>query len=614
MINFKCVLVVLCSLSEKIAGELSDSELEKVPLVFATDDFPKCRKEGDIFCRIQFSVDTENKNSEVWRIIQDSKDDTQYFNRDVVYRYRCLPKILEEQDGVLRQNIILKENEFLKNFSLTASVDDLQCINYSKPIYLSTYDYALMTFFISYMALIVLATAIDTFNLQGKYIEKRGKSIEKFSLVSQWNDLRTPITEPDYQHMKCLQGVRVYNMAIVICGHTLSGRLFTYVNDARYLENFYISLVPRFIIYGAMHVVQTNFLISGWLHAKMMYKYKDSKKEISMRFLLKKIIGRYLRLLPTLAVIIAFETSTLYKLIVNAPPLERVELDYKACQKNWWATLLFVSNLFPLSETCNLGFWYLTDDFQMYILTSIIFYVMFRFDIGLKLLALVMAFFWCINFNLHYSLNLTPSFFYNPESGKTENSFGSYNMYAQYTSVYINYGSYGVGIFLGYLYHKYRNYSFKVTKIKTTIWFLVGSILPIGAVWLSLFHYPRLISAVLGASLKPIYALGIGVLLFGMIHGVGGVVKRFCECDLTEFIARWSYSTYLIHFFVVFGKHYFAEDLLAISHSEFINSTIVDIIMSFSAGLLIHLILERPLGYLLAGLFIEKASSKTKKE
>nr|XP_023018793.1 O-acyltransferase like protein-like [Leptinotarsa decemlineata] len=91
-----------------------------------------------------------------------------------------------------------------------------------------------------------------------------------------------------------------------------------------------------------------------------------------------------------------------------------------------------------------------------------------------------------------------------------------------------------------------------------------------------------------------------------MIHGLGGIIKKMCEWDYAEFVARWSYSTYLIHFFIVFGRHLLKEGLEEISHEIMFTSAVSDIIQSFIAGLVLHLTIERPMAYVFMGVLSKK--------
>ncbi|KAG5898233.1 hypothetical protein JTB14_029612 [Gonioctena quinquepunctata] len=215
---------------------LSDNAYEKVPPLHQMDNFLQCREKGNMFCRIQFTLRPRSIHSKVWQTIQETKNNPNYFNRDVVYRYRCFPKDLDGRTEELIGNATVKENKLLRNFSLNAHVDDLECKNYSEEPKLTTFDYALLYSTLAWFGLIAAATLCDIimkiFDLGG--VLEYSKPL---SILSNWEELKTPSKNQDYQRLKCLQGIRTFNLAIVILGHSIFNALFSFTSDVVYVEN-----------------------------------------------------------------------------------------------------------------------------------------------------------------------------------------------------------------------------------------------------------------------------------------------------------------------------------------------------------------------------------------
>lgn len=42
------------------------------------------------------------------------------------------------------------------------------------------------------------------------------------------------------------------------------------------------------------------------------------------------------------------------------------------CKAYWWRNLLFIQNLYPLSEMCMTWSWYVAADFQLFALSSVL--------------------------------------------------------------------------------------------------------------------------------------------------------------------------------------------------------------------------------------------------
>ncbi|XP_074032815.1 O-acyltransferase like protein [Leptinotarsa decemlineata] len=315
---------------------------------------------------MKFSLIPMNNNTNTWKIVEKSKNYKHCFRRDIVYRFRCLSNVLEDETEI-QLEATKKENSLLQNFSMTAHLDSLCCHNYSRVDHLTPYDYILMVILIGYLTLVGYATKIDL-GQSHEPSKMGGKFFSYFSIVNQWRNLKKPITDPEYNQMKCLQGVRTYTMALVIVGHTLTGGLLGYVTNENYVEKFYVNMSTRAIVNLLLLLVQTNFMISGWLTAKMVYNHVEKNGKVTLQFVIKKMIGRYMRLFSCLAFVICLEMSNWTKVLVAPPPIESFEMDYNACQKNWWASLLLINNIFKSSEMCNLGLWYLANDIQFYVL------------------------------------------------------------------------------------------------------------------------------------------------------------------------------------------------------------------------------------------------------
>lgn len=66
--------------------------------------------------------------------------------------------------------------------------------------------------------------------------------MKALSLANGWKQLNEPKIGYDFDKLKSLQGVRTFNIAIVILGHTIFVALFADVADHRYVEkvnNYY---------------------------------------------------------------------------------------------------------------------------------------------------------------------------------------------------------------------------------------------------------------------------------------------------------------------------------------------------------------------------------------
>ena len=87
--------------------------------------------------------------------------------------------------------------------------------------------------------------------------------------------------------------------------------------------------------------------------------------------LLKMILNRYLRLTPILLILIMI-TMTASMILNDVSQFHQVENYEHICKTFWWRNLLYIQNLFPLSEVCISWTWYLAADFQLFCVCSLL--------------------------------------------------------------------------------------------------------------------------------------------------------------------------------------------------------------------------------------------------
>ncbi|XP_074032982.1 O-acyltransferase like protein-like [Leptinotarsa decemlineata] len=593
----------------------TECDLQNVPAVFASDNFPECKTKGNSFCRITFSLQSLNNNTITWREIKKSRSYRHCFSRDVVYRFRCLPnELTDNNEETLKHIATQNENDNLKDFPLKAHLNSLSCYKYPIRDTLRTYDYIVMIALIGYFGAVTYATILDFLRPRDQKGKLGGNLLSYFSILSQWIDLKKPIGNPDYNQMKCVQGIRTYTMTLVIIGHTISSGLFSFVTNEKYLENFFLKMSNKVIINGGLMLVQTNFMISGWLTAKMVYNEIDRNGKLTFRFIMKRIFLKYMGFLPVIIFVIALERSKWKEALFAPAPINFFEIDNNACQKNWFASLLLINNFLNTIDMCHVGLWYLSNNFQFYVISLMIYYFMFKFKIGQKMIIFVMTFFWSITFCSIYFHNITDPNPHFTRDNSLEIMMSSYQLYILYTCMYINYGSFGVGLLFGYWFHRYKNQTFHCNKVMSILWLLMFFGLPSIAIYSTLFEYSRLATAILLPTARTLFSLGIAIGIFGMIKGMGGIIKTICEWKFAEFIARWSYSTFLVHFFIVFGRYLFEDGLRDISDEILIKTSVSDVILSFIAGLFVHLTVERPMAYVFSFYLPDRYQNKELKD
>nr|XP_023025743.1 O-acyltransferase like protein-like [Leptinotarsa decemlineata] len=270
------------------------------------------------------------------------------------------------------------------------------------------------------------------------------------------------------------------------------------------------------------------------------------------------------------------------------------DLEYQRCQKNWWTSVLFINNHYNQYDMCHFITWYLSADTQLYVLSLIILSIIWMFKRNtVTILGSCVVVGILIPTMISYIYDLDFIYRITPENSKN-NKFRSFNFNAIYSSNYANMATYMVGLCFGYVYSKMKNGHFFVNTSSKIICWLAFLGLPVSVVLASSHYYSRFVSAILSGILKPLYAVGIAVGILGMSQGIGGIVKRICEWKPALILGNLTYSTYVVHYGIVFYRTATAKQPLYISDSVLITSFIYDAIFSFSCGFLMHILVEMP--------------------
>jgi hypothetical protein len=141
-----------------------------------------------------------------------------------------------------------------------------------------------------------------------------GKFISAFSIPRNWYRLKNVnLDSPDVQALRCMQGIRFYNMIIVIIGHTIAMNLAIPVSNPIFVETvtlmqvYHIKVLPKlnflqlkdnlnFVFLGiGKYVIQTFLMMSNWLLTYHFFVALEKEAKIKPLYLVLAIIHRYIR-------------------------------------------------------------------------------------------------------------------------------------------------------------------------------------------------------------------------------------------------------------------------------------------------------------------------------
>ncbi|CAH1959022.1 unnamed protein product [Acanthoscelides obtectus] len=506
------------------ANCLHNASVSDLPPIFHIDkNYEKCRQDRKLFCTVDIVLQNGSSNSPYWKLIQQTIIDPRSYNHNELFHAICIddfcPAIKDwkgEETDSLKPYLSQCYTENYKDLELTAEVTNLKCSRQDVEYIAGFLDYSILYLFIIYITFIIYATYCD-------YSGRAANYLNAFSVVANWQRLVKSNAVNDSQKLRCIQGIRFYNMLLIILCHTYSSYIGGYVKNVEYFEEAQKSMIHLFMRNLFVFLVQTFFLFSAFLLSYHLFQVIETRKSFSIKCIVLTFVNRYLRIFPPVVLMLASGVTLWIVSFFHGPIRDLYsDLEYQMCRKNWWTTLFFINNHYNSHDMCYFISWYLSADTQLYILSLLILSLIWKFRIRVdRILGISFLIGILIPIGINYIYNLDTIYRITPENSKN-NQFRSSNFSVTYTSMYANMATYMLGLSFGYVHLKVNNYRWFPLMVHKICWWLLFLGLPVTMVLISSYYYNRVLSALLCGLLKPLYALGVGVGVLGMSKNLGG--------------------------------------------------------------------------------------------
>ncbi|XP_063697561.1 nose resistant to fluoxetine protein 6-like [Culicoides brevitarsis] len=304
--------------------------------------------------------------------------------------------------------------------------------------------------------------------------------------------------------------------------------------------------------------------LSGFLLA---YTFFDHLKETEgkaaknpIRLLWKAILLRYLRLAIPYIPAFLFTTSLAFYLR-DASTYHFIEQTDYNCEHYWWRNFLFINNWWKMSDMCMTNSWYLSADFQCFLITIILLVLSLRFP-KTSIFGFVLVF--------------LGSCIYSGYVGWTENF--SYLLDVQFNSIdtlyyptYTRIGGYLVGVFSGWLFVKLDE-DLKLNKVFVVIGWIIALTINLSLFLAQVFRVENQYLGMFFAGIcRPMYCGTIMWIVFMCSRGYGGIVTKILGSPSLVVISRLSFAAYLVNPILI----YFVSMISDVPfHIELVSTTI----------------------------------------
>ena len=410
-----------------------------------------------------------------------------------------------------------------------------------------------------------------------------------------------------------MNAVRVMSISWVVVGHVVLLRGTNSIVYNYYEIGPYLSETKVALIYGGEYAVDTFFWLSGMLMAYLFLTQLVRVDSFRPKDWFLVYFHRFFRILPAY-IFVLFFLWAFTKYIGYGPYWVVGDGLFSDCKDYWYTNFLFLNNFIPNGKGSGcLGWtWYLANDMQFFLVSPIILYFYCKSH---KLIG------WCsvgamLVLNILSGVFVSRHFHLYVSGPDPENNGFNY----LYSKPYCRCGAYALGIACGMVLYarnhmkKTGNSFDKVGEFickaidRTSIrWFLYL----LGAALVNIFIFIQHTAwkqsyehghdtwtdsqryLWYGCS-RIMFILGLSCLLLPMLLGHGKFVAGMLSASMWTPLARLSFSTYLIHFGVIWTVIASQKTGYYLCDSNLFIDTLWGVPCSFAAAVPVYLMIESP--------------------
>ncbi|XP_045502860.1 nose resistant to fluoxetine protein 6-like [Colias croceus] len=508
----------------------------------------------------------------------------------------CVPDICEKESVVRLMGILLAHSH-LGAAGLKANVAVNSCDKANEPVH---YDGLFYSFFCVFG--VIIAVCVISTILNKKDSNYRNIITKAFDLNNNAMDL----LKVKKEGIEVLYGIRFFTMVIIVVSHQFGISNGGPISNGYRVDEDIVSFIGMFILHDDV-MVDSFFWLSGFLTANIITKVKGPLN-LPVFFL-----KRYVRLAVAYAVTI-FYVCSVYPYTGSGPLWKTaVSQDTDQCRKNWWASLLMISNYFDTENICIVVSWYIPCDFHYFVITLLAYWLYKKNKLTGQIVAVLLSIAAIISPGVvNYLYNLPPiqlftfDFISNPRGQK--------QFHLTYIKSHTRFAAYLIGFFSGYIFVRY--YTMKNKRISQK-WSLIGMLIGIALMIAVLFsgppylwrQYTVLESAIYAALNRPVWACGISFIILSCAFGNVPLIKSFFCWRAWVPLSRLAYGLYLTHSIMIARNVYVTRNM---QHNDYITMLTMSggvVVGGLIASFLIWLLVEAPINNLVTAWLVPSRKS-----
>ncbi|XP_029847071.3 nose resistant to fluoxetine protein 6 isoform X1 [Ixodes scapularis] len=457
--------------------------------------------------------------------------------------------------------------------------------------------------------LLLLGTVLDLVLRPGSSLrseESPWKYLLAFSAVENTRKLlNTRFDEgSDNRRLACFAGLKVFSTTWVILGHSY------FIVDISALRSYFKVLeateeVFFTLIVNAYPSIATFFFLGGFLLSyNVLKRMKNLRGHYAVVFGIM-LVRRYVRL--TVPVMFMVGVSVLQTKWIRGPAyFELLGHNEQRCRETWWTVPLHVNNWQPFLKMCLPFYWYISVDWQLYLVFCAVPLIMLRREkLGLFLMGTATTAASVYVVILTYMRDYQPL----PLLMDTNQQRPSDTVDYVYVRPFTHVGSYCSGLLFGYFVVKFPD--IKIHKVTQVALWLVASAVALCVVmvpheWLK-GNFPSRIEAGIYAGLhRSVWAVCLGWLVYACVTGRAGLLNRFLSWNFFVPLSRLSLGAYLTSIFILTIRGTYRREIGEYYHFPMVMLFLSTTFLSYLTAYVLFLLVECPVGNIEKRLFMPK--------